>query len=301
MNIKSYRFEDANATPKIQPMPTVDAFAPPQFQSRVIAVSSGKGGVGKTNISVNLALTLARRGIRVALLDADLGTANVDVIMGVHPPYHLQHLITGQRSLAEILIEGPHGLKIIPGASGLPDLADLPDAQRDVLLRSMVALDGTVDLLLIDTGAGVGRNVVQFILAAGEVLLVTTPEPTAVTDAYALMKVLAGYQLPVTIKLVVNNVSKRGEGETVATRLNAVAEQFLGRTVEVVGILPYDKNVPNAVRRQTPLVMLNPLSPMAGGLNTLAERLWSDVAPESVTGISHFFRKIVALRTIIGG
>lgn len=303
MNIKSYRFESSQLSEPVQrsqAVPAVDPYAPPQFQSRVIAVSSGKGGVGKTNISVNLALTLARRGIRVALLDADLGTANVDVLMGIHPPYHLQHLITGQRSLSEILVEGPHGLKIIPGASGLPDLADLPDAQRDVLLRSMTALDGTVDLLLIDTGAGVGRNVVQFILAAGEVLLVTTPEPTSATDAYALMKVLAGYKLPVSIKLVVNNAVNHKEGEAVANRLSTVAEQFLGRSIEVVGILPHDKNIPGAVRQQTPLVLLNPISSMIGALNTLAETLWSDVTPETTTGITHFFRKILALRSIVG-
>ncbi|HFB52702.1 MAG TPA: MinD/ParA family protein [Anaerolineae bacterium] len=302
MNVKSYQFKNAKTTPPPEPLAaTDDLFAPPQFRSRVIAVSSGKGGVGKTNIAVNLGLTLAKRGIRVALLDADLGTANVDVMMGLQPEYHLQHLITGQRSLAEILVETPSGLKIIPGASGLPDLADLPDAQRDVLLRALMGLDGTVDLLLIDTGAGVGRNVVQFILSAGEMLLVTTPEPTAVTDAYALVKVLAGYHLPISIKLVVNNAQPQSEGEAVAQRLATVAEQFLGRAIEPVGVLPRDKNVPQAVRHQTPLVEFSPYSPMAVALNRLAERLWSDVEIQQVTGISQFFRKIMALRSVITG
>ncbi len=301
MNVKTYQFKDAKTSHAVPLVATDDLFAPPQFRSRVIAVSSGKGGVGKTNIAVNLGLTLAKRGIRVALLDADLGTANVDVMMGLQPEYHLQHLITGQRSLAEILVETPSGLKIIPGASGLPDLADLPDAQRDVLLRALMGLDGTVDLLLIDTGAGVGRNVVQFILSAGEVLLVTTPEPTAVTDAYALMKVLAGYHLPISIKLVVNNAQPQSEGEAVAQRLATVAEQFLGRAIEPVGVLPRDKNVPQAVRRQTPVVEFSPYSPMAVALNRLAERLWNEVETQRVTGISQFFRKIMALRSVIGG
>ncbi len=300
MNVKSNRLQNLNSNQTPHLLPGTDTFAPPQFRSRVIAVSSGKGGVGKTNIAVNMGLTLAKRGIRVALLDADLGTANVDVLMGIRPQYHLQHLITGQRSLAEIMVETPSGLKIIPGASGLPDLVDLPDAQRDVLLRSMMALDGTVDLLLIDTGAGVGRNVVQFILSAGEVLLVTTPEPTAVTDAYALMKVLSGYRLPLAIKLVVNNAG-RGEGEAVVERLTTVAEQFLGRSIEPVGILPHDKNVPLAVRRQTPVVEFNPQSPLAMALNLLAERLWNHVEIQEVTGIAHFFRKIMALRSVIAG
>ncbi len=301
MNVKSYQFKNMDTVPPETLVTAEDDFAPPQFRSRVIAVSSGKGGVGKTNIAVNLGLTLAKRGIRVALLDADLGTANVDVLMGIRPDYHLQHLITGQRSLAEIIVETPSGLKIIPGASGLPDLADLPDAQRDVLLRAMMALDGTVDLLLIDTGAGVGRNVVQFILSAGEVLLVTTPEPTAVTDAYALVKVLAGYHLPISIKLVVNNAQPPSEGDLVARRLAMVAEQFLGRAIEPLGVLPHDKSVPQAVRRQIPVVEASPFSPMSTGLNRLAERLWNDVEVQQVTGISQFFRKIMALRSVISG
>lgn len=301
MDLKLYQFPEAQSDTAFAPSMVGDEGEPRHFRSRVIAVSSGKGGVGKTNISVNLGLTLARRGIRVALLDADLGTANVDVMLGLHPRYHLQHLITGQRSLEEILMQAPHGMQIIPGASGLPDLADLPDAQREVLLRALMALDGTVDLLLIDTGAGVGRNVVQFILAAGEVLLVTTPEPTAVTDAYALMKVLAGYRMPIAVKLVVNDVANHTEGRAVAQRLIGVSEQFLGRKLDVVGILPHDKNVPNAVRQQTPIVELNPLSPMSGALNSLAESLWNNVEMEEVTGVSHFFKRIMTLRSVFSG
>jgi flagellar biosynthesis protein FlhG len=229
---------------------------------------------------------------------------------------------------------------VIPGASGLPDLADLPAAQRDVLLRSLLVLDGAVDLLLIDTGAGVDRSVVQFILAAGEVLIVTTPEPTAITDAYALMKVLAGYQprarVPssefgvssaeftrrsapelttlrsasqlgtrseldaprqsseLRIQLVVNNVSRRGEGEITGRRLAAVAEQFLGRRVELVGTLPYDKSVAEAVRMQTPLMLSRPRSPAARAIEALGERLWTSPTPgREVTFIGRFFQQIL--------
>ncbi len=300
MIIKPYQFPD-NYSPSLPRMDTEFEISRPQFRSRVVAISSGKGGVGKTNVAVNLALALARRGIKVALLDADLGTANVDVILGLQPRYHLHHVITGQKSLAEIVVEGPYGVQVIPGASGLPDLADLPEVQREILLRSLAALDGTVDLLLIDTAAGVGRNVVQFILAAGEVLLVTTPEPTAVTDAYALMKVLAGYQLPVSIKLVVNSVARKGEGAAVGNRLNMVAEQFLGRSIETVGVLPFDKNVSDAVRKRTPIMQCHPFSPVSTAINTLAERLWNDTETREITGIGYFFRKIMAIRAIVSG
>jgi flagellar biosynthesis protein FlhG len=269
------------------------------FRSRVIAVSSGKGGVGKTNLAVNLGLSLCRRGLRVAILDADLGTANVDVVMGLKPRYHLHHVVTGQKSLSEIIVEGPFGLKVIPGASGLPDLANLPDAQREVLLRSLLVLDGAVDLLLIDTSPGVDSSVVRFILAAGELLLATTPEPTAITDAYALLKVLASYQLPVSTKLVINNVRRRGEGELTGHRLSVVAEQFLGRRVEMIGSLPYDKSVVEAVRMQSPLMQCRPRSPAAIAIEKLGERLWASSSTlEEPIAVSHFFRQVLSKRTL---
>ena len=267
------------------------------FRSRVLAVVSGKGGVGKTNVAVNLGLSLARRGLRVALLDADLGTANVDVVLGVNPRYHLQHVVTGQKSLADIIVEGPFGLQIIPGASGLPDLADLPEAQRQMLLHALMVLDGSVDLLIIDTGAGVGQSVVQFILAAGEMLVVTTPEPTSITDAYALMKVVAGYQMPVSTKLVVNNVQNRSEGEATGRKLAAVAHQFLGRQVEVLGVIPSDKSVRDAVYMQSPLLQSRPYSPAARAINQLGEQLWVGNSNEkTATSVGKFLRQMLSLK-----
>lgn len=268
-----------------------------QFHSRVVTVSSGKGGVGKTNLAVNTALALARRGLRVAILDADLGTANVDVILGLHPRYHLHHVVTGQKDLTEIMVTGPFNLQVIPGASGLPDLADLPEFQRVELLRALLSLDGQVDLLLVDTGAGVSRSVVQFILAAGELLLVTTPEPTAITDAYALIKVLANYQSPVSTKLVVNNVRHHGEGELTGRKLMAVVEKFLGRQVEMIGTVPYDKNMLEAVRAQVPLLQSYPRSTASQAIETMAERLWTgSPAEKQVTSIGRFFKKILSLK-----
>lgn len=296
MNVDLHRYSDSDPESYSWVEDAILSMGVPQFRSRVISVSSGKGGVGKTNVAVNLALSLANRGIRVALLDADLGTANVDVVLGLRPRYHLNHVVTGQKSLSEIIMQGPYGLQVIPGASGLPELADLPESQREILLRALMAIDGTVDLLLIDTGAGVGREVVQFILAAGEVLLVTTPEPTAMTDAYALMKVLAGYQLPVSIKLVVNNVTNRAEGEAVSARLSLISKQFLGREIETLGFLPYDKNVTDSVRRQMPVIQAHPHSPVVSAINALGERLWNGGDVTKSTGVAPFFKKILTFK-----
>jgi flagellar biosynthesis protein FlhG len=271
-----------------------------KLHSRVIAVASGKGGVGKTNVTINLALSLARRGIRVAIFDADMGTANVDLVLGLQPRYHLHHVVTGQKTLMEILVEGPNGLLVIPGASGLPDLADLPEAQREVLLRTLLTLDGMVDLLLIDTSAGVGRSVVQFILAAGELLLVTTPEPTAITDAYALIKVLAGYDIPISINLVVNGEQRRGEGTVTGHKLTAVIEHFLGRHVELIGVIPYDKSVSEAVRGQSPLLLSYPNAPAANAINDLSNKLWGGDKPDHVVwGIKSFLNHILSMESVI--
>jgi flagellar biosynthesis protein FlhG len=267
----------------------------PRYLSRVIAVASGKGGVGKSNVAVNLGLALAKRGLRVALLDADLGTANVDVLMGLQPRYHLHHVITGQKTLAEIVIQGPHGFKIVPGASGLPDLANLPDVQRQALLRALMVLDGTVDLLLIDTNAGIGDNVIQFILAAGELLLVTTPEPTSITDAYALIKMLSNYPNRVTTRLIVNNVQRRGEGEATAHRLMTVAQQFLGRSLWYIGTMPYDSSVVEAVKMQSPFIQSHPNCPAAKAIKAIGEDLWADESTNNGTlGVAGFFRQLLS-------
>ncbi|GAB4449603.1 MAG: MinD/ParA family protein [Anaerolineae bacterium] len=258
----------------MQTFSQLEYLAYPKYNSRVIAISSGKGGVGKTNLAVNLGLALARRNLRVALLDADLGTANADILLGIQPRYHLHHVVTGQKKLSEVIVEGPFGLQIIPGGSGLPDMADLPARDREALLHSLLLLDGAVDLLLIDTGAGVDRRVVQFVQAAGEVLVVTTPEPTAITDAYALIKVLSASHTSIDIKLVVNAVRRRGEGEATARKLATVAHQFLGKQVDLLGILPYDDTVGRAVQQQTPLVQSFPRSPVAVGITRISEQLW---------------------------
>jgi flagellar biosynthesis protein FlhG len=283
-----------------QAITELNQLAQPRYQSRVIAIASGKGGVGKTNLSVNLGLALARRNLRVALLDADLGTANADIVLGIHPRYHLHHVVTGQKKLSEIIVEGPFGLKVIPGASGLPDLANLPERQRENLLYDLHSLDGAVDLLLIDTGAGVDRKVVQFIQAAGEVLIVTTPEPTAITDAYALIKILNSYQIALDIKVVINNARHRADGEVAGRKLSSVTYQFLGREIQMLGVIPHDELLERAVRSQSPLLQSFPRSAAAQAINQLSERLWTGVTTETTTksgGIGRFIKRILSVKS----
>src|SRR5438128_1314990 len=199
----------------------------PLRRTRVLAVASGKGGVGKTNLTVNLAIALAREGKRAVVLDGDLGLANVDVLLGIHPRYTLQHVMSGQRSLGEVMVAAPGGIWVVPGASGLEELADMSEEQRQYLIGALGELDGRVDVLLIDTAAGVSREVSAFLEAAPEVIVVTTPEPAAITDAYALIKVAsAASDGGPTLRLVVNQANDVGEAVGVARKLQTVARQF---------------------------------------------------------------------------
>jgi flagellar biosynthesis protein FlhG len=263
--------------------------------TRIIAVSSGKGGVGKTNVVVNLALAMARQQRKVLILDADLGLANIDVVMGITPRFNLQHVISGQKSIAEVVVDGSNGVQVISGGSGLADLANLSDAQRDVLIGSLAELESMTDVLLVDTGAGIGPNVLQFILAAQELIIVTTPEPTAITDAYSLIKVVSRLSTEVGLKLLVNQVRTAQEADEISNNIINVARRFLHLEVGSYGSLPYDSNLIKAVRRQMPLTVAYPKSPVAYAFYALAARIWNEEPPiHNAPGILNFFRRIVA-------
>lgn len=253
-------------------------------RTRVIAVSSGKGGVGKTSVAVNLALLLVRARRRVVLLDGDLGLANVDVLLGLTPRFTLHHVVTGVKSLEEIMLNGPWGLQVVPGGLGLQELADLSEEHRQALLRAMADVDGVADILLIDTSAGIGPNVLHLIGAAGEVLVVTTPEPTGLADAYALMKCAIQEYQGLTIYLLVNQAGTRQEAEEAADRLRKVVARFLDVQVHYLGYLPRDPSVAQAVFRRTPLVLAYPDSPAAIHLAEIGRRLWSASQPPQRLG-----------------
>lgn len=264
----------------------------PASHVRIIAVTSGKGGVGKTNLAVNLALGLATLGQRVTLIDTDLGLANIDLVLGLTPEYHLGHFLAGERSLREIVIEGPCGVKVIAGGSGLQELANLSERQVARCLDHLAELEEDTDFILFDTGAGISRKVVQFIVAADEVLVVTTSEPTAIADAYGVVKVIAKENPQALVYLVVNMVRLESEGKQVLERLQMVAEKFLDFTVEPLGMVFYDALVPKAVKNQEPFLLTNPQATASQNVLGLARKLLDlPEFPERAPG--GFWRRLI--------
>lgn len=242
-------------------------------RARVLAITSGKGGVGKTNVSVNLAYALIAEGKQVILLDADLGLANVDVLLGTTPKWHLGHVITGERDMLHLLYNAPGGLKLVAGGSGLAELTDLSEDELQRFSQSLSELQTQADYLLIDTGAGLSRSVMEFVLAADEVLVVTTPEPTALTDAYAVIKRMVRANPTVDIKLVVNMADGAQDGEGAARRLRETVLRFMDTAIEYVGYIPRDPVVQQCVRAQESYFLKQPRSAASQATQRLAKTL----------------------------
>ena len=273
-------------------------------RASVIAITSGKGGVGKSNVAVNLAIKLSAAGKRVVLLDADLGLANADVLCNIDLPCNLSHVIARKKDLADVMVKAPGGFRLIGGASGLARMADLTDYDRQRIVESLAELEETADIILIDTGAGISPNVLSFTRAADHVLVLTTPEPTAITDAYAVIKVITRsggdshlmHAPDQRISLLVNQARSSGEARVVHERIAKVARQFLGVSVLDAGYLYADEQVPIAVRKRTPFVLTSPKCPAAHCVTQLAMRLEQGVAAHESTGgffhrMSRWFRR----------
>jgi len=261
--------------------------------TRVITVTSGKGGVGKTNFSVNLALALREMNYNVLILDADLGLANIDVILGISTHHNLLHVINGEKSIHEIIYEGPRGLQIIPGGSGIQELANLKDYQVENFLASLSRLDGYADLLIIDTGAGISNSVLSFALAAEEVIVVTTTEPTAITDAYGLIKTLRQQMFGGKIEVVVNRASSVTDGNIVYEKLRVAASRFLNYHVEFLGVIREDPKVSRAVKEQQPFILGYPTTMASQDIYQLAASLTQSkyvIGPKK--GIKSFFNRL---------
>ncbi len=266
-----------------------------QKKTRIIAVSSGKGGVGKTNFTINFALALMSFGQKVIILDADLALANIDVILGINPPYNLYHVLKEGKKLQEIIAIGPQGLQIIAGGSGIQEMANLSRGQLEKFIYQLEELEGMADILIIDTAAGLSRNVMSFVLAADEVIVITTPEPTAITDAYGLVKVMTSKRKHGVVHLVVNRVENAKEADVTASKLSIVAEKFLKLNIGHLGFILDDPAVPKAVKNQEPFLLKYPRSPAAKCMRHLAAHLIDQGYQGEPSGVKAFFGKITKL------
>lgn len=263
--------------------------------SRVIAVTSGKGGVGKTNVVANLAYGFSRLGKRVLVLDADLGLANLDVLLGLVPQYTLRHVLAGERHVSEIVLKGPGGIKILPAGSGAEELAELDDFQRLSLLAQVEELERNTDILLIDTAAGISSNVIYFNMAAQEILVVASPEPTSITDAYALMKVLSLRHGEKAFRLLVNFVRAEQEALRVFEKLSVALDRFLSVSLDYVGYIPMDESVPRAVRQQRLLAERYPHSPASRSFTRLVNKMMGETGMSFPKGnVQFFWRTLLA-------
>ncbi len=263
-------------------------------RTRVLAFTGGKGGVGKTSLAVNFGLSLLGRGKKVVLFDADLGLANADVVLDASPRYNLGHVVRGQKSLVEIIHKTTAGLDLIPGGSGLDELVDLPPARLGVFLSGLNDLEGLCDFLIIDTAAGLSRTVMGFVLAADDIITITTPEPTSITDAYATIKYILRRNSGARIWLLVNRVSNLQEGKNVANRLVTVVERFLKTRISVLGWVYDDSKVNLSLRRQAPFYLEHPNCPAARAVDEAVFRLLGEKTPgRGVGGIINWVKNLV--------
>ncbi len=270
-------------------------------QTRVIVISSGKGGVGKSTLALNLSLNLCNLGKKVILMDADLGMANIDIMLGLVPKFNLYHFIRDQKPLKDIIINGPSGLKIIPGGSGMNELANLREDELNRILLEMGRLDGEYDYMIVDTGAGISNNVLSFLLAADDAIILTTPEPTSLTDAYGIVKSVTRCGYNGNMFVVVNRVNKESEGILVAQKFKLVSEKFLDLDIRILGHIVQDPQVEQGIRRQEAFTELFPKSTAARNIMNIAEKLTDEeiTAPRfssKTGGIRGFIKKLTAYK-----
>lgn len=262
--------------------------------SHVIAITSGKGGVGKSSFTVNLALVLASFNKRVLIIDADLGMANVDVMMGCTANYSLLNIINGTHSLEEVIVTGPRDVKILSGGSGIRSLTKLSTIELQRVINQIVQYEKNTDFVLFDTGAGMGENVMSFLLAAEDIILVTTPEPTALTDAYSILKAYLGNKGKASLRLVVNKAGDEKESSIITDRLTKIADKFLNIQLEQLGYIFEDAAVSKSIKGQVPLVLESPNSPAAKCITNIAHKLVFGSEKVEKTGISGFLKNFLS-------
>lgn len=248
----------------------------PTKQTKVITITSGKGGVGKSNFTLNFALALQSLGKKVIVFDADIGLANIDVLMGITPEWNLYHLVREEKSIWDIIYRGVNDVEFIAGGSGFKELMNLNDIQISNFTKQLEQLNGYADYILFDTGAGLSKETLNFIIAAHDVILVTTPEPTAITDAYAIIKMVHSIKKDVSFQIVVNRSMDDMEGKQTSDKITMVAKQFLQMDIKTLGFVPEDPVVSKAVKKQVPFSSLYPYSPATKGIYHLAQLYISD-------------------------
>jgi flagellar biosynthesis protein FlhG len=255
---------------------------------RTIAVASGKGGVGKTNITASLAIALRKLDKKVMILDADLGLSNIDVVLNLATKYNIDHLFKGEKKLKDLIVDGPQGVKVLPASSGIQELTELDEFQRLRLIEEFEAYDGNMDYLLIDTSSGISSNVAFFCMAAQEILIVTSGEPTALTDAYALMKVLFTKYQEKNFKVLVNNVKDEKEAVQIYNRLSTATERFLSISIDYIGYVPHDDSVQKAVCQQKAFIDKYPKCEASKRLTEITAKIDDDDCHQ-VKGSLQFF------------
>lgn len=267
--------------------------------TKIITVTSGKGGVGKSNFTLNFALALQALGQRVLVFDADIGMANIDVLMGVNSRYNLYHLLKREKTIWEIIQQGPRELQFIAGGSGFQDLLSLSEAELQYFTDQVAEISGHVDYILFDTGAGLSKETINFIVAAEETIVVTTPEPTSITDAYALIKIVHRMNAKVDFRLVVNRVADEREGQQTANKIKLVAEQFLSLDIPTLGFVLDDPNVSKAVKKQAPFTIAFPNSDASRNIEQLARayhyKLSQSPLVTTQAGVKGFLNKMIKM------
>lgn len=266
-----------------------------QKPTKTITVSSGKGGVGKSNFTLNFALALQQQGYQVLVFDADIGMANIDVLMGARPKYNLYHLLKRERSMEEIICHGYEGLQFIAGGSGFQYLIRLTETELDYFAQEVSKLNGQVDFIIFDTGAGLSKETLKFILAAEETVIVTTPEPTAMTDAYALVKMIRKMDYDVQFKLVINRVTDQKEGTQTADKIRLVAKQFLDLELPTLGFVPDDTQVTKSVKQQVPFLIGHPTCAASKGMKRIAATFLnqSNLMTQDTAGMKGFIHRMI--------
>lgn len=258
---------------------------------KIITVTSGKGGVGKSNFVVNLSIALQKMGKRVLIFDADMGLGNDDVLMGFLPKFNVYDVIFGSKEIEEVLVEGPFGVKLLPGGTGVSKIEQMTDKQRDSFLAKLTCLED-LDYIIMDTGAGVNRDVLGFISCCEELIVITTPEPTSLTDAYSLLKAVSHFKIRDNAKVIVNRTIESKEGESTFNKFNNAVSKFLNINLQYLGYLSDDKKLVQAVRKQQPFLISYPNSDVAKDLNYIAGKIIGLETDKKGSSVQDFFKKI---------